>query len=160
MSLHSDNLIPEFQGRVVGQRLEEDFLWGLLQKDSPLIGSWIGGAVDMVLTDIGDLIPAEQRAMWESFKHPHADITHVHAFLAFCLWQYPGLMDAVLREKHHFKIACSYFVRQVLPKLFEDFFNGAHKGHDVQSFVRDFRAKYMFTVGVSLGETADLLLEG
>jgi hypothetical protein len=152
MSLHADELVPEFQGRVVRQRIEDDFLWGLLQHDSPHIHAWVGGAVNMVLADVGDLIEPEQQAAWRArlLDTSHPDLTVAHAFLAFALWQYPQLFEALEAEGHHFPRAQAFFVHQVLPSLFEDFFDNRHNRHTLECFVRDFRAEYVFTVGFTL----------
>ncbi len=158
MSLHPDNLVSEFEARVKGQRVAEDFLWGLLQRDSEHAHAWIGGAVNMVMADIGDLIADDQRPLWESLRDGPAVLRANHtaatAFLFFCLWQYPAFHDAAQAQAHHSPMALAFFTKQVLPGLFDDFFSGRGRPdagtHSVRGapFVRDVRAQYIFTVGV------------
>ena len=69
--------------------------------------------------------------------------------LLFCLCQYPALQDAVLAQRHHNPQALTYFTRQVLPGLFEDFLNGSKEVVTPEIFVRDARAEYIYTVGTT-----------
>lgn len=102
----------------------------------------------MVLADIGADLKANQVELWQSLMEPHPDQFVLHAFLAYCLWLYPSFQDAVLKQGHHNAIGFSHFATKVLPVLFNDFFDGKHEQHTVESFVRDTRAEYIFTVGV------------
>lgn len=147
MSLHPDHLMAKYNGENTSQRLEDDFLFALFQSTSVHMRNWVEGAVNMILEDVGDLIDIEQTEFWKSLALPNADMNTVHAFFSYCLWQYPSIQEAIQQKQHHSPLALSYFLKQVTPMLFENFFDGKHDGHNADSFVRDFRANYIMTVG-------------
>ena len=147
MSFHTDDLASVYNVKIVSQRLKNDFFWKLLQKNSPEFEAWLGGAIKMVLEDVGGAIDEDQREFWERLQDPAAPINVRHIFFLFAVCCYSSLQDALLEQEHHAKGALSTFIKSILPMAFEELYNGEYKMTGADIFVRHVRHEYITAVG-------------